>query len=297
MSQSDPYRSSRRAHAAKAQFYRWFQRYERHNEQPSPVDPVERQLQIFADRFEIVTADGRAITTRDAYRDVTAARRPGERHTHHVNRVTVTELGTDRLKLAAEATHQRVDTSGSTTSAQVRYEGELIGSVDFEPLFTRLTMTEGERTRDAEFTDAYPANRSLSVVHRFLCLVDASELGAYGFDEILAPDGELDLVLAFREVRDRRELAQWLRESSQRVAAGTSRHGVENFRVSSARDDLYTIGMDFDWHGTARAGDLMAARLRYEWTLRDTGERYCRIVRARSTPLPATPAPELQDQP
>ncbi|WP_338674267.1 hypothetical protein V1460_15290 [Streptomyces sp. SCSIO 30461] len=292
MSNLDLYRSSRRTHAAKAQFYRWFQLYERLHERSCLVDRVERQLQIFADRFEIEAADGRAITTRDAYRDGVDSYSPTERHAHHVSSVTVTELGTDRLKLDAQATYQRIDASGETTGAQIRYEGELIGSVDFEPLFTRLAMKVAERTQGSEFIDAYPTNRALSVVHRFLYLVDAPEHGVYGFDEILAPDGELDLVLAFREVRDRRELAQWLRESSQLVATGTSQHSVENLHVVSAQDDLYTIGMDFDWHGNTRADDLMTARLRYEWTLQDTGERYCRIVRARSTPLPVTPAAE-----
>ncbi|TDU73528.1 hypothetical protein [Streptomyces sp. KS 21] len=51
MSEADLNRVSRRRHAAKAQFYRWFQLYERLHTRPWATDLVERQLQIFADRF------------------------------------------------------------------------------------------------------------------------------------------------------------------------------------------------------------------------------------------------------
>lgn len=173
MSETDANRLSRRGHAAMAQFYRWFQLYERLHMRPWAVDLVERQLQIFADRFGIVAGDGRVTTTRDGYREGIGAYSPGERHAHLLDRIEITELDTHRLKLEAQATYRRLDRSGAVSGAHVASEGELIGSVDFEPLFTRLHLTVSDPTQGGEFRDAYPANRTLSTIHRFLYLVEA----------------------------------------------------------------------------------------------------------------------------
>ncbi|MCX4781702.1 hypothetical protein [Streptomyces sp. NBC_01264] len=282
---SAPHRLSRRRHAATAQFHRWFQLYER----PRDAERVERQLRLFADRFEITTADGRRITSRDAYREGITAYGAEERHAHHVRHLAVTEIDPDHLRLDAEVHYERLDASGRTTRATIAYEGELIGSADFEPLFTTLKMTVADRSAEGTFTDAYPANRALSVIHRFLSLVEAPDLGGSAYDEFLGPDGELDLVLGTATVTSRGELARWLAESSQRLAAGTSRHTVEGFQVVTAQDGLYTVGMDLDWNGATATGEPVAARLRYDWTLRDTGERYCRLVRSRNEPLVPVP--------
>ncbi|MGP3690631.1 hypothetical protein ACTVZO_39075 [Streptomyces sp. IBSNAI002] len=284
---SDLHRLSRRRHAATAQFHRWFQLYER----PRDAERVERQLRLFADGFEITTADGGRITTRDAYREGITAYGPEERHAHHVRHLTITEIDRHRLRLDAEVRYERLDASGRATGATIAYEGELIGSVDFEPLFTTLKMTVVDRLAEAAFTDAYPANRALSVIHRFLSLVEAPDLGGNAYDEFLGKDAELDLVLGTATITSREELARWLAESSHRVAAGTSRHTVEAFHVAADHDGLYTVGIDLDWNGATAAGEPVAARLRYDWTLHDTGERFCRLVRSRNEPL--SPAPRI----
>ncbi|MFE9566691.1 hypothetical protein ACFYM0_36990 [Streptomyces sp. NPDC006487] len=274
------HRHSRRRHAATAQFHRWFQLYER----PRTAELVERQLQLFADDFEIRTADGRTVATRDGYRDGVAALDPDERHAHHVEHITVSEVDEHRLRLAARVRYARQDASGRVARALIAYEGELIGSVDFEPLFTRLEMTVVGRDEGGVFEDAYPAHRSLSLVHRFLSLVEAPELGGRALGELLAQDGELDLVLGAAAVGSRRELADWLLESSLLLAAGTSRHSVEDFRVIADHDGRYHVRMDVDWNGVTADGAPTAARLPYAWILSDTGERYCRLVYARNAP-------------
>lgn len=285
MNQQDRHRLSRRSHAAMAQFHRWFQLYEKLHERPTwTEDLVERQLQIFAEEFQLFTADGRTVDTRDAYRRGVRAYSSQERHSHHVDRLTVVELDAHRLGISAEVDYQHLDASGAVTAARINYEGELVGPVDSEPLFTRLKMSVARRTRGEEFADAYPANRALSVVHRFLSLVEAPEQGPYGLDEIIAPDGELDLAFDTRTIRDRRELAARLSQWAHHVAPGTSRHTVGDFHLLAAENDRYAIAMDLDWHATSTDGSPLAARMRHDWTLRDDGGRYCRIVRARSTP-------------
>ncbi|MFE3762332.1 nuclear transport factor 2 family protein [Streptomyces sp. NPDC059104] len=271
------HRQSRRTHAAIAQFHRWFQLYER----PFGSDLVERQLQLFADRFEITTADGRIVVTRDAYREGVLALDPALRHSHHAEFVTVEEVDAHRLRLCAGVRYQRADPSGAVAGVYVAYEATLVGSADSEPRFSRLCMTPKSASAGLEFTDAYPRNRSLAFVHRWLSLVEDPTQGGDHFDELLAPDGEYDLHLGSASIRSRQEMAAWLHAASLRVA--TSRHTVEEFRVVGVEGDRYTITMDFGWSGSAADGDPMAGRMHHEWILEDTGERYCRIVSAQTT--------------
>ncbi|MFF7183385.1 hypothetical protein [Streptomyces sp. NPDC008121] len=279
-SESDLYRQSRRYNSAAAQFYRWFQLYER----PRSPELVERQLQLFAGSFEIVPAVGDPVRTRDGYRKGITAYGTHDRHGHHVQQMTVQELGPDRLSLQADVHYQCRSATGLVTGTRISYEGELTGSADLEPLFTHLRITPQEHLVAGDFTDTYPANRALSLVHRWLFLVEDPAAGVHAFDELLAPDEQCSLAFGTALITNRRAMACWLQESSQRVV--TSRHTVEAFRVTGARNGEYRISMEFDWHGTAAEdGALMSGRMYHQWTLLDTGERYCRVLEARATPI------------
>ncbi|MER7959680.1 hypothetical protein [Streptomyces sp. NPDC096030] len=277
--ESDLYRQSRRYHAAKAQFHRWFQLYER----PRTPELVERQLQMFADRFEIVTAGGATVRTREGYRNGIGRYGSEDRHGHRVQRVTVEEFGFHFLSLQADVLYQYRGAAGAVTGAHVSYECELTGSADFEPLFTRLRITPVGSTSGGEFIDTYPANRALALVYRWLSLVEEPSLGVGPFSELLAPDNEFSLRFGSAPITDRRAVAAWLQASSQRVA--TSRHTVAAFSATETEPGKYMVSMDFDWHGTDAGDHPRSGRVHHEWTLVDTGERYCRILQAQATPI------------
>ncbi|MGW2207193.1 hypothetical protein [Streptomyces sp. NPDC001774] len=281
-SESDLHRKSRRYHSAKAQFHRWFQLYER----PRTPDLAERQLQLLADHFEIVTVAGDPVRTREGYRERIMAHGPEDRYGHRVKRVTVEEFGFYFLRMRAEVHSQHLGPSGMVTGTHMVCDGELTGSVDFEPLFTRLKFTPIGITRDEELIDTYPENRARALVHRWLSLNEEPSLGAYAYDELIAPDGEFTLMFGTAPLTDRCSVAAWLQSLAQRLATG--RHVVEAFRMTEVRDGKYTIGMDIDCRGSAES-DPMAGRVRHEWTLLDTAERYCRILTAQATPIVPVP--------
>jgi hypothetical protein len=280
MNASRAHRTSRRSNAATAQFYRWFQLYER----PWTSQRIERQLQLFADEFTIIRADMPEVGTREQYRLGMAQFDPAHRHAHHVERVSVEELDEHRLRLTARANYQTQGPDGSRAGSVVSYDCELVGSVSFEPLFTSLAMNVESRQAEASFTDAYPVNRARSFVHRWLALVEAPGLGALGFNELLPPDGRFDLHMGQSRIRDRSEMSQWLHASAQRVS--TSRHNVKGFHVRPGDGTgRYMVEMDFDWAGTSAEGAPMAGLMHHAWTLQDDGERYCRLVAASTVPL------------
>lgn len=262
-----------------AQFHRWLQFYEL----PWSDELVERQLvELFAADFEIVFADGSTVVSCGRDRSGFAGIAPSCSWSHVVEWAEVEERDSRRVRLLASV-RSLAEAGGRHGRAAINIEAELVGELDSEPLFTRLELTPGERHRRIGVEDAYPRNRALSFVHRWLSCVENPALGAARFNELLGEDGGFELALGTSVVRDRASMAEWLEASARRVE--TSVHAIEDFVVLDVAADIYTIGMDFDWTGSAADGTPMRERIRHRWTLQDTGERYCRILSAETSPI------------
>lgn len=269
-------------HGAKAQFYRWFQVYER------PEGGIENALDLLDEDFHVKSGLGEA-KGHDQYRERVQSLPKTWQNAHRVSDIEVSIPEEGEIGLTAKVTYQN---KGLLPDNQVReatlsYEaGFAAGETLLRPLGMVVISQEDERVAD-EFIDTYPVNRVLSLMHYWLGIIEDPKRDAEPFKEILADDFELNF--SSGAITTHEGLAEWLAGPGSQVAA--SQHTVRNFEVTTLDDGTMKADADFDWIGVLPNGALITAKTRHSWeVVNDVEERFARIrkvdVEVLEAPVP-----------
>lgn len=268
---ADDIRSGYQTHAALAQYYRWYQYYER------PAGGIANALDILAE--DVVITSGLGTANGHAEYEARVLQLPTTwRNAHHVKSVDVTHGDDGVTRVSAKIIYQN---EGMLPDQAVR-QGDLKYTITMTPgdtvlplLASVLIEQESEPVAD-EFEDAYAANRVRSLAHYWLALIEDPARNAEPVREILAKD----FVLNFSSgaITDFDGFAAWLAGPGSQVVAST--HIMSNFAVEGQGDEAYRLTVDFDWAGILPNGSELVAKTRHTWDIEnDVTERFARIKR------------------
>lgn len=274
---NNPFELEQQTHAALAQYYRWYQVYE----VPFTATRIANQKDILADDVEIVsqmgTSKGKA-GLEDRLRAFT-----GWQNAHHVKNAEVRRLADGRLQLEADILYQNIRPDQSQYSYTLHYSTRLAPRSNNLPVFERVELRPTGEVKEFRFEAAYAENRTKSLMHYWLYLIETAHLDSAKFAEILAPQFELFLSDGTR-IADLNQLKQWLDSIGTRIQ--TSTHRPENFVLEELGEDNYRVRVDFVWKGIDRSGQWLGASTRHEWLLTNAkDERFARIRRMNITLL------------
>lgn len=262
---------SHQKHAAMAQYYRWFQVYERGE------GGLDNALDILSEDIQLSSGLGKASGLQ-AYAERFAQIPSSWGNAHHVNDIEITIQDDGGIQLDAQITYlnQGMLENGQVRSAELNYATILAPPPGPLPKFTSITITSSSDQVLDSYTDAYGDNRVKSLVHYWLALIENPSRETEPFREILTQD----FVLAFSsgDIRDFAEFKTWLTGPASAVAA--SSHEIEDISITSTGDDAFEVSMNFNWQGLLPDGTKLAAKTQHHWTIEnDIKERFARIKR------------------
>ncbi|WFE89583.1 hypothetical protein K1718_26095 [Roseibium porphyridii] len=256
-------------HAAMAQYYRWYQYYER------PDGGVANALDILSKDVTITSGLGTA-NGQEEYKERVAKLPATWKNAHHVQSAEITHGEDGKLTLAAKIIYQNQGMlpDGAVRQADLSYTVEMVPGEDVLPLLSNVLIEQDSDTTVKSFQDAYAENRLRSLVHYWLALIEDPSRNPEPVQEILADDFSLNF--SSGAITDFDGFKAWLAGPASQVAAST--HVISNFAVEDLGAEDYAITMDFDWAGITPDGVELIAKTRHTWrATNDVEERFARI--------------------
>ncbi|WP_299302981.1 hypothetical protein [uncultured Litoreibacter sp.] len=257
-------------HAALAQLHRWYQIYER------PAGGIENALDILAEDVTVTSGLGTA-NGHDDYAARVSQLPDTWKNAHHVKSTEITHGEDGAMTLSAQITYQNEGMleGGAIRQAELSYNIALSPTDTVLPVMSEVTITPISEGEPDAYSDAYADNRMLSLVHYWLALIEDPSRNPDPVREILA-DG-FSLNFSSGAITDFEGFKAWLAGPGSQVAAST--HLLEYFSASGPdADGLYSLSVDFDWHGLLPDGTELVAKTRHNWTAtNDVTERFARI--------------------
>ncbi|MFY0597748.1 MAG: hypothetical protein JXQ85_15060 [Cognatishimia sp.] len=258
-----------KANAALAQFYRWFQFYER------PQGGLENALDILADDVHVQSSLGEANGIGE-YKARVESLPATWQNSHKINSVDVTITVDGAVSLAANVTYQNIGAAadGVISRADLSYAVTYDDGSAALPKITSVQITNNAQSASETYHDAYPENRVRSLVHRWLTIIENPVRDPEGFKEILAANPEINFSSGL--IQDYDGLAAWLAGPGSQVAAST--HIVKDLTVAEIEGGDWQTVMVFDWAGLLPDGTELIAKTQHTWVVdNDVTERFARV--------------------
>lgn len=256
-------------HAALAQYYRWYQMYER------PDGGIDNALDILAKDINVVSALGEA-RGHEQYAERVAQLPDTWENAHHVKDTQITINDDGSMDLIANITYMNkgINVEGKIREADLTYSMVLAPTETVLPKFTEINIAQNSEGLTEKFEDAYVRNRLLSLVHYWLALIEDPSRNPEPVRELLAD--EFSLNFSSGAITDFDGFETWLAGPGSSIDAST--HEIGNFTYKPLDNSRYSLSVEFDWTGILPNGDEMVARTLHNWAVsNDLTERFARI--------------------
>lgn len=262
-------RSSYKEHAVLAQFYRWFQVYER------PEGGMANAIDLLAEDVVIASplGDGKGPA---AYEAAISQLPSTWRNAHFPEDIDVRVFDDGSVSLTADAVYLNlgVNDDGSVRAVALSYATDFVFDDPPLPAITSMKIVPAGEAQATDFEDAYLQNRGLATVHYYLSLVEDPARDPEPFQEVLAegfslnfPDGAVSDFDGFKT---------WLAGPGSSVTAST--HKLAQFEITGGTDESFSAAITFDWAGITADGTRLVAKTRHNWDFtNDVTERFARL--------------------
>ncbi|MDB4292303.1 alpha/beta hydrolase [Maribacter sp.] len=271
-SKSELMNSTKAEHAAKTQLYRWYQFYERDIENKKRL---MNQLGILAEDVTITSAAGE-MKGRDNYPPRLSVYK-GWTNAHHVKQVSVNENENGLIDMEVDILYQNKNAHGERANYTIHYTTQLENTDKGLPVFKSLLLQPTGKTEKDPLEDAYPTNRTKSLMHYWLLNMEQLDGNAEPFRELLTSDFELHFSTATGTPMTKiEELEAWLKGVPSKLKQST--HRPEGFKVQDLGGNKYQVNVNFKWMGVDVNGNALAGTTAHEWmVVDDPTERFARI--------------------
>lgn len=267
------FRDVSNTHASLAQFYRWFQVYER----PLNETRFRNQLDMLADEVHIESMAGKHIGREGLWERLSAF--DGWQNAHHVKKTVVAPVDEDTMSVEADLLYQNIRPDGTRYSYTIHYVTRLDLRENELPLFSSVVIKATGNIDHPLFEDAYIENRARSFMHYWCWNIETANGNAGRFRELLADEFELHLssdgiVNSFEQVED------WINSTPGRIKM--SAHYPKNFSFKENEDHTIAVSVDFEWRAISADGKEIVAETHHKWTLvNNPDERFARMKNMR----------------
>jgi pimeloyl-ACP methyl ester carboxylesterase len=261
---------TRDQHLAKVQLHRWYQLYEREMN----TKRVTNQMEILADDIYMKTAAGEMNGKQNYPERLTVYK--GWKNAHHVENVSVVSKD-NILQLEADIRYQNIRSDGEKKSYTIHYNTELTKNGDDLPQFSFIEIAPTGETNET-FKDAYPENRTKSLMYYWLASMENLDGNVTPFKELLANNFTLNFSTS-SQIKSIKELETWLNGTPMQLKE--SSHYPENFSVKTIMENEYEVTVEFDWKGTTKDNKHVKAKTKHIWYVLDNpNERFAKILKA-----------------
>ncbi|AIZ63180.1 hypothetical protein PK28_04810 [Hymenobacter sp. DG25B] len=251
---------SEQKHLALAQYYRWYQLYER----PLTEERRRHILTLLAPDVEVQSENG-SFKGHTAFQERLALY-DGWKTAHHVQFAAVKPVNGGTLELVGHVLFQSIRPDGSQHSYNVQYDAHLALVPDELPVFTDLKLTPTGNVGPQEFEDAYPYNRVASLMHYWLYCMETHKGDASKLRELFAPQFELYAVTA-GHLSSWEQVEAWIGSLPLRFQYSTQH--PRHLTVQPNADGTFSASFMLDWHGISVEGEPIMAEMHHEWLLED----------------------------
>lgn len=260
-------------HAVKAQFHRWFQIYER------PDGGIENALDVLSGDISVTSGLGVAKGHEEYARRVQQL--PDSWKNAHAADNAQVSFGPDgAAQITADVTYTNVGIleDGGVRQAKLGYALEFASIKEaLLPKLSKVVITQNSDGVADSWVDAYPENRTRSLVHHYLAIIEDPARDPEPMRELLA-DG-FSLNFSSGAITDFDGFKAWLAGPASQVAAST--HVISDYQAVETSEGTFEIAMVFDWAGLLPDGTELVAKTRHNWVVtNEVTERFARILRA-----------------
>ncbi len=258
-------------HLIKAQFYRWFQVYER----PVNVPRIESQLELLVDEIIIdnpLSGERRGkAACAEALLLLT-----NSKNAHHVSDICIIVQDEAKALLTATVHYQNIRPDNERFSYAISYSVIVDINGKNLPFLSKVTIQPIEQTQEI-FEDTYPTNRVKSLIHYWLALVERLESDPEPFCELLADQFQLNFPSGL--LTSKQDLETWILKSSTQLRL--SAHIVDFCHVEVVSENEYRAVFECSWKGITLDGKQLTAVTRHTWDiLNDPDVRFSQIKSA-----------------
>ncbi len=258
-----------KVNAAFAQFYRWYQYYERSE------GGIDNALDILTQDVNVKSGLGEA-NGHEEYKARVTQLPTSWKNAHFPKDPKVTFNADGSTSISSELTYlnEGLNPDGKIRQAELTYTMALTQGDDVLPKFSAIKIEQNSESEAETFVDAYAINRMRSLVHYWLTLIEDPSRNPEPLQEILSDEFTLNFSSGAITTYD--DLKEWLAGPGSQVSAST--HVISDFAAEENEDGTYSIQMDFDWEGILPNGAELVAKTRHSWTAtNDVTERFARI--------------------
>lgn len=121
-------------------------------------------------------------------------------------------------------------------------------------------------------------------IQQWFQLLESKKTDPERFKPLLAHD---QFNLGFRgpgsNIRSFPDFRQWIKQQNKRLSR--SQHRLEHVQIVAVTEERIKAKVDLAWQGVNQAGIQTGGKLRHEWDLLETSERFLRLENARVTML------------
>lgn len=262
--------TTKEQHLAKAQLYRWYQLYEREMNDLR----IANQMDILVEDIYMKTTAGE-MKGKENYPERLIAY-TGWKNAHHVENILATSSDKG-LELEADIRYQNIRPDGEKNSYTIHYNTVLAQNSNILPLFISIEIVPTGENNDA-FKDAYPTNRTKSLMYYWLACMESLDGDVTSFKELLADDFVLNFSTG-GEIKTISELETWFKGASMKLKE--SSHYPEKFSVKTIMENEYEVSVELDWKGITKENQNVKAKTKHIWYIVDNqNERFAKILKA-----------------
>ncbi|MCL5129550.1 MULTISPECIES: hypothetical protein [unclassified Algibacter] len=264
--------TTKNQHLVKAQLYRWYQLYER----PMNEKRISNQLEMLDENIIMINPTGKIKGTA-AYPERLKGY-DGWQNAHHIKNINVSLLGDNTLGLEVDLHYQNIKPNGEKQSYALKYkDARLERTTDSLPKFTRIEIIPVGATEE-DFEDAYPTNRTKSLMYYWIALMENLDGNVNPFKELLADNFILNFSTESK-ITTITKLEKWLNGTPKQLQ--NSEHKPKNFSVKEIMENEFEMTVEFDWKGKTKEGQHLEGTTKHIWYILDNpDDRFAKILKA-----------------
>ncbi|MGB3467542.1 MAG: hypothetical protein WBA74_19810, partial [Cyclobacteriaceae bacterium] len=238
------------------------------------------QMEILADDLYMKSATGE-MKGKDNYPERLKVYE-GWQNAHHVENIKVTSTEENQLRLEADIRYQNIRPDGEAAGYTIHYNTKLNRQGRGLPVFSTIEINPTGQISD-KFSDAYPVNRTKSLMYYWLASMENLDGEVAPFKELLANDFILNFSTA-NQITTLEGLKNWLNGMPMQLKE--SSHYPQDFEVRTIMENEYEVSVKFDWRGVTKDDKKMKALTKHNWYVIDNpDDRFAKIIKADVTQL------------
>lgn len=263
------FRKEQLANLALVQYYRWFQAFEREQNDAR----IKNHLAILSDSVLITTQNGPLHGKEGMIGFLNYVK--SWKNAHHIENTDVRVHDDGSISLEADIFYQNILPDGKQNEYKLHYTTRLIENKTGFPVFSEIKLLPVGTMEKPVFEDAYPENRSKSFMYYWLYLADTYFENGAGLEELVSPDFRLKLS-ADEEIAGYEPFDSWLK--NVRGQYRETLHTFKNFKSVLNADKTISVSADVEWKGLNHNGEKMTGEIHHEWVLENNpDERFARM--------------------